>query len=221
MIIHKYLTPIVATTSLIFIASAHGAGDTAADFRAELLDLQHGWAQANYVAESKRDRRSAFEAVVEQAAALSARYPTEVAAVAWEGIVLSTYAGEVSALGAMKYAKAALAKLEQAEALDAQALNGGIYASLGALYSKVPGGFIGFGDDDTARDYFQKALAVDSDNIDNNFFYGEFLVKQGDYARALEVLNRALNSAPNPDRPVFDEGRREEIRELINEASNP
>ena len=118
-------------------------------------------------------------------------------------------------MSAMKYAKAARAALERAKALDAAALDGGIYASLGALYSKVPGGIIGFGDDELAAEYFEKALAVDADNIDNNFFYGEFLLDQGDYARARTVLEHALAAPPIVERPLFDSGRRAEIRDLL------
>ena len=95
------------------------------------------------------------------------------------------------------------------------ALSGGIYASLGALYSKVPGGLIGFGDDVLAARYFEKALAVDPDNIDNNYFYGEFLLDQGAYAHARTVLEHALAAPAVVDRPVFDSGRREEIRALL------
>ncbi len=189
------------------------------DFDAQLLSLQHEWAHANYQAKSKAERRDAFESTVEHAAALSTRYPSEVEAIAWEGIILSTYAGEVSAFSAMKYAKAAREKLLQAEAMDAEALNGGIYASLGALYSKVPGGFVGFGDDDLANEYFLKALAVDADNIDNNYFYGEHLIKIEDYEGALAALNKALQAPATTGRPVFDSGRREEIRGLIEIAS--
>jgi Tfp pilus assembly protein PilF len=115
----------------------------------------------------------------------------------------------------MKYAKAARAALLRAERMDPEALGGGLYASLGALYSKVPGGFIGFGDDELAAEYFAKALQVDPNNIDSNFFYGEFLVDQGDYAQAIAVLDRALKAPTVETRPAFDAGRRAEIRELL------
>jgi len=183
-----------------------------------LTGIQNEWAVAKYQTMDKAARGTAFSALLKHASEFSAQYPGRAEAHAWEGIVLSTYAGEVSAMSAMKYAKAARAALERAESLDATALAGGVYASLGALYSKVPGGLIGFGDDKRAADYFHKALAVDGDNIDNNFFCGEFLLDQGDYAGARTVLERALAAPPVAERPVFDAGRRAEIRNLLTVA---
>ncbi|HSG66097.1 MAG TPA: tetratricopeptide repeat protein [Gammaproteobacteria bacterium] len=184
-------------------------------FEQELLSIQREWAAANYSQPGKSERRKAFDALVAHSAAFAARYPNDVEAVAWDGIVLSTYAGEVSALSAMKYAKAARDRLHQAEAMSSAALSGGVYASLGALYSKVPGGFMGFGDDVKAEDYFKKALAIDSSNIDSNYFYGEFLLDQGKLDEALVYLTRAVEAPAVPSRPVFDAGRRAEARALI------
>jgi tetratricopeptide (TPR) repeat protein len=203
---------------IVTIAAAVAVLGTAPVFADEFGDglaaIQQEWAVATYrTAADARD--AAFTALVEHAAAFRERYPTRAEALGWEGIVLSAYAGEVGAMSAMKYAKAARAALEKAAKADGTALGGGIYASLGALYSKVPGGIIGFGDDELAAQYFAKALAVDPDSIDNNFFYGEYLLDQGDYARARTVLEHALTSPAVVDRPVFDAGRRAQIRELL------
>lgn len=196
-------------------ASALSGPAFADDFGDDLAAIQNEWAAANYGATGKSARGDAFAALVEHAAAFRAEYPGRAEALAWDGIVQSTYAGEVGAMSAMKFAKAARAALESAEKLDPTALEGGICASLGALYSKVPGGFMGFGDDKLAARYFEKALAVDPDNIDNNYFFGEFLLDQGHYARARVVLEHALEAPVAADRPVFDAGRRAEIRSLL------
>jgi tetratricopeptide (TPR) repeat protein len=203
---------ILTTAVVAALASAPSFAD---EFGDGLATIQQEWAVANYQTTAKTARNEAFAALIDHATAFSAQNPGRAEAHAWEGIVLSTYAGEVSAMSAMKYAKAALAALQSAEKLDPSALAGGIYASLGALYSKVPGGFIGFGDDEVAAQYFVKALAVDPDNIDNNYFYGEFLLDQGEYAHARAVLEHALAAPEVTDRPVFDAGRRAEIRSLL------
>jgi tetratricopeptide (TPR) repeat protein len=207
---------LLSAAALLAATAPSLAADDA--FAADLSTLQHEWEAANYQATEKHARETAFAALVEHAAALSAKYPDRAEAVAWDGIVLSTYAGEVGAMSAMKYAKAARAALERAEKLNATALDGGIYASLGALYSKVPGGMMGFGDDALAAQYFQKALAVDPSSLDTNYFYGEFLMDQGEYLKAAAVLNRALEAPPVEGRPIFDAGRRAEIRKLLETA---
>jgi tetratricopeptide (TPR) repeat protein len=207
--VNRNLSLIAAAIAAIVAVPA-----SADEFGAGLAAIQQEWAVANYETQDEA-RDKAFAALVEHAAAFREQHPQHAEALAWEGIVLSTYAGEVGAMSAMKYAKAARTALQGAEKLDATALAGGVYASLGALYSKVPGGFIGFGDDKVAAQYFQKALAVDPDNIDNNYFYGEFLLDQGDYGHARTVLEHALAAPPVTDRPVFDAGRRGEIRALL------
>jgi tetratricopeptide (TPR) repeat protein len=204
-----------ALAALALVAGVVSAATTETTFTADLAAIEHEFDAASFETKEETARRAAFDALVLHAAEFSKKYPDRVEAVAWEGIVLSTYAGEVGAMSAMKYAKAARAALLRAERMDPEALGGGLYASLGALYSKVPGGLIGFGDDELAAEYFTKALQVDPNNIDSNFFYGEFLVDQGDYAEAVAVLDRALKAPTVEARPAFDAGRRSEIRELL------
>jgi Tfp pilus assembly protein PilF len=77
---------------------------------------------------------------------------------------------------------------------------------------------MGFGDDEIAEQYFVKALSVDPDNIDSNYFYGEFLLDQDRYADAVAALRKAMAAPTDPSRPVFDAGRRKEIEALLAEA---
>ena len=208
---------LVATILVLGIMTSARAAD--GSFEQALLDIQHEWAAANYHTGSKSERRAAFDAVVEHSARLAEQYPNAVEVIAWDGIILSSYAGVVGKLSAMGYAKAARERLHQAETMNATALSGGIYASLGALYSKVPGGFVGFGDDDLAESYFRKALEVDATNIDSNYFYGEFLLEQGRAREALPFLERAAGAPTVAGRPVFDAGRRAEAQALITTAN--
>jgi len=46
-------------------------------------------------------------------------------------------------------------------------------------------------------------------------FYGDFLAQEGDNARARQFLTRALQAPANADRPVWDAGRRAEVRALL------
>ncbi|HEX6691925.1 MAG TPA: tetratricopeptide repeat protein, partial [Burkholderiales bacterium] len=61
----------------------------------------------------------------------------------------------------------------------------------------------------------EKALVLNPDGIDPNYFLGDFLYRQCDYEGARKALERALRAPPRPDRPLADEGRRKEVQELL------
>ena len=187
-------------------------------FDAQLAAVQSQWAIANYRVTDQLAREKAFEDLAGRAAALSQAHPSRAEALVWEGIVLSTYAGVKGGLGALGLAKQARERLDAALALDPAVLDGSAYTSLGTLYHKVPGFPLGFGSDKKARDYLEKALGLNPDGIDANFFYGEFLLDEGDYAGAVEHLQRSLSAPGRPGREVADEGRRQEARQLLEKA---
>ena len=56
---------------------------------------------------------------------------------------------------------------------------------------------------------------MNPDAIDPNYFYGEFLIDQGEYAKAITALEHALAAPGRPTRPITDKGRRAEIRQSI------
>ena len=92
---------------------------------------------------------------------------------------------------------------------------GSAYTSLGTLYHKVPGWPIGFGDDDDARVMLNKALAINPDGIDPNYFYGEYLYDERDYKQALVYLEKAKYAQPRVTRPLADKYRHQEIELLL------
>lgn len=198
---------------------AMAAQAAAPDFDGELAGIQQAWAVANYQTPDEAARKRAFEALVERAHAFSTANPQRAEAFIWEGIVLSTYAGVKGGLGALGLAKRSRAALEQAMKLDANALEGSAYTSLGALYSKVPGFPVGFGSDKKARELLQEAVKINPNGIDSNYFYGDFLIEQKEYAQARNYLQKALQAAPRPGREIADQGRREEINTLLTRIS--
>jgi len=193
-----------------------GSGAALADFDADLLAIQARWADANY-SPAGDAKEAAFDKLMADAAAFTARNPGRAEPLIWEGIVLSTAAGVKGGLGALGLAKDSRAKLEAALKIDPKALQGSAYTSLGTLYHKVPGFPVGFGSDKKAKEYLEKSLAINPDGIDPNYFYGEFLFDEDDYAGARKHLEKALQAAPRPNRQSADEGRRKEIRALLAE----
>jgi tetratricopeptide (TPR) repeat protein len=189
---------------------ALGGAQAAAGVDDEVRHLQQRWAEVNYELEGKT-QFTAFEELVAEADRLTAANPDSAAAWIWSGIVKSSYAGAKGGLGAMKLAKASRADLEHAMQIEPEALQGSAYTSLGTLYFKVPGWPVGFGDEEKAEELLQKALVINPDGIDPNYFYGDFLLEQKRYAEAERALLKAQHAPGRPDRPLADAGRQEEI----------
>lgn len=196
-----------------------GALASAADGVLEAVaDLQHSWANAYYRVPEKQ-KEYAFQTLSVKAHQVTENNPGRVEPMVWEAIILSSYAKFAGGLSALSKAKAARDLLERAEKIDPAALNGSIYTSLGSLYYKVPRWPIGFGDKKKARAYLEKALQINPDGIDPNYFYGDFLLEQGEYAKARTYLEKALASPPRNGREDADQGRRTEVEQDLEKAN--
>lgn len=180
----------------------------------QLHQLQGRWAEINYQLPEKQ-REAAFAKLSEQAQQAVAAEPKAAELLIWRGIILSTYAGAKGGLGALGLVKQAKASLEQALAEDPQALAGSAYTSLGSLYYQVPGWPVGFGDDDKAEAMLKRALSINPDGIDPNYFYADFLQRNQRYAEAKAALQKALQAPARPGRELADQGRREEVEALL------
>lgn len=179
-----------------------------------VAELQRDWEVIRYQAPAN-ERIKRFETLAEKAHQVSMAHAGRSEPLVWEGIIVSSLAGEKGGLGALGLVKQARALYEQAIAIDGQVLDGSAYGSLGVLYYKVPGWPIAFGSKAKAEDMLKKALAINPSGIDPNFFYGEFLIENERTAEGISYLERALQAPARPGRPLADTGRREEIRALL------
>jgi tetratricopeptide (TPR) repeat protein len=197
-------------TLTLFFALLSATAPAFAELDADILSVQHQWAEAKYNT-AEADQKQAMDQVVIAGRALVDAYPDRAEPKIWLAIALSTDAGINGGLGALGEVKEARKLLESAEKIDPTALDGSIYTSLGSLYYQVPGWPIGFGNDKKAAAYLQKALAINPEGIDPNFFYGDFLLDQEDYEQAVVYLVKAGEAPDRPERPLADAGRRAEI----------
>lgn len=185
------------------------------DLVAGISHLQHEWARIKYQVADKKDQISEIHRLAEEAEDIAKSYPQQAEAKIWQGIIISTEAGidrGMSSLGKLKDAKALFLS---AIKLDPNALMGSAYTSLASLYYQAPSWPISFGSNKKAQQYFTKALVINPDGIDSNFFYADFLQTKEKYTEAKTYLERALAAKPRPDRPLADEGRRQEIRAML------
>ena len=179
-----------------------------------LNGIQQSWAHIQYEL-PEGQRTAAFEKLAAQASSFKLERQTLAEAWIWSGIVTSSWAGAQGGLGALSKVKDAKADLEKALTLDPKALQGSAYTSLGALYDRVPGWPIGFGDSDKAEQLLKLALKMNPNGIDSLYFWGDHLYRQKRYVEARAALQKALLAAPRPGRESADTGRRKEIETLL------
>ena len=211
---YKQLLKIALMSLALLVMQPGIAGLSSSAQMPEVREIQSEWARLYYLDEFLNNNYRELQALARRANRVAHDNPDSAEALVWDAIVLSTLAEKKGGLGALSLVKEAKLKLEQAEAIDAEVLGGSVYASLGSLYSKVPGWPIGFGSDKKAERYFKKALAINPQGLDINYFFAEYLADNGNDQLALEYIERALQAPPMEGRPLADQGRRQQAIKL-------
>ena len=206
---------VLACLGALFLVLPAAAAD---DLNAGINHLQLQWAVIKYQVSDHDQQLAQMADLASEADQLTAAFPGRAEPLVWSAIIKSTEAGIKGGMGALGLAKQARRELEQAIAIDGAVLGGSAYTSLGSLYYQVPGGLIGFGSKKKARANLQKALSINPDGIDANYFYGDFLLRRKDYKGAIAAFEHALAAPARPSRPLADQGRRAEIAAGLAEA---
>lgn len=217
---HFALKILAAALAALLAAMIHSGWGHAAEPEVETLvqHLQEEWAVIFY--QLPEDRHAAkFGDLLARAHALSERYPQRAEPLIVEGIVLCTYAGADIGFGILGKLERAKALFEKSIAIDPKALEGSAYVALGNLYHRLPGWPFSFGKDALARQYFETAQKLFPDAIDTNYFYGDFLLSQGEYEPARRYLEKAKAAPIRPDSQLSDLKLKEEVNQALADAS--
>lgn len=185
-----------------------------AEVNTEIEHIQKEWAQIKYKTD-KKQHENALKNLALKTSSLRKLQPDNADAHLWEGIVLSTYAGAIGTLRALDAVTESRDALEKSLKIDPKTSNGAANTYLGTLYLLVPEWPIAFGDLDLAKEYLDKAIALNPDDIDANFYYGDFLKKRKKYKQAEIFYKKALTAPARVGRDVADEGRRDEAKERL------
>ncbi len=188
----------------------------------QIEELQRQWAIVNYQT-GDADKQAAFEQLVVQAEKLTTDNPLRAEPKVWEAIIRAGLAG---AMGGLSSLFNAMPQMEQgrdlllaAEGIDPTVLNGSVYTTLGSFYYMVPGGLMGYGDDDKAQAYLEKALQIAPDDMDANYFMGDYWRDQGKPELAKPYFEKVLTLLDVAGRPVYSQGRKAEATAKLAEVN--
>lgn len=152
------------------------------------------------VAEDKQE--DSYRALLSEAEAYLQQHNDDSAA--W--VACAVARANLSKFGGMKaltLLKQVRQELEHAIEMDPKALNGYAQAFLGRMYLVVPGWPLSFGSDKKAKEYSEAALAISENSVENNFYYGLFLMEKKQYRQAREYLQKAQDAHTPIDRPIW------------------
>ncbi|MDT8397106.1 MAG: hypothetical protein RQ899_00620 [Pseudomonadales bacterium] len=197
------------------VLSTHAAR---AEINVDIDGLQQRWAEVNYQLQGSA-RLSAFEQLLEDVQGALEQHSDQAAIWLWNGIIKSSYAKAKGGLSALELVKQSKEDLERAMGLDADVMQGLAYAALGTLYFNVPEWPLGFKDEKKAEELFQRALLLNPDGVDSNYFYGRYLVHKKRYAQARHYLEKARQEVSKDHGSVAGIGRQQEIAEALTAIS--
>lgn len=176
----------------------------------EIVKLRTDWAKAKY--ETPRNQQlAALERVISEADALNSKYPNDPQVMVWYATALSSFAQVKGGVGVLPRVKKARSLLEEALTKQPRVENGFGFGVIGAMYARVPGWPVAFGDKKKARKFLETYLKIDPKGSDSNYYYGDFLVDIGEYEAGRKHLEIAQNAPIRKGYEIQDKGRKSEI----------
>jgi tetratricopeptide (TPR) repeat protein len=217
----KGLSAFFFRTLLLGALSVSARAGEDPSLKSELLSLAHDWEHVKLLVIDRDDQEKQMADLAQRAEKIAEQYEKFPDPIVWVGIITSEQASLAnenrSPLIALELAKRARDILERVEKSDPATMDAAAPTTLGLLYDGVPGFPIGFGDKVKARYYHQEAIRYAPNGLDANYFYGEFLYRQGELAEAIKVLERALIVPGLSNRPTWDKSLRAEIRKILSQ----
>jgi tetratricopeptide (TPR) repeat protein len=212
----KLLHLYCAALALMILAPVPGVA-TESSVHQQVQGLHDEWADIFYRL-PVYEQAGKFETLLPRVHALVERYPQEAEPLVIEAYVLCSYAAAEFSLSSLSKVARARELLVKSIAINPTAMEGSAYVTLGNLYYRLPGWPISYGDDDQARQYLEAALKLFPEALDTNYFYGDFLMGQGEFRQAIPYLEKADKAPIRPQSRLSDLKLKEELKHRLKAA---
>lgn len=158
---------------------------------------------------------SEFESLLLEVDRLFLEYPDAAEVWGISGIIKYNYQSEMEDVIQLELAEAAKNDLETAIAMDPNVMDGAPYIYLGNLYQTSAPWPTGFRDEERAEELLRRAVSMNPDDHDANYYLGRLLLRRGETEEGREYLETALDAPVGASRESSMEGRRQTIEELL------
>ncbi|NOQ13602.1 MAG: tetratricopeptide repeat protein [Methyloprofundus sp.] len=176
--------------------------------------IESEWARIYYsIAQEQRD--AAFKQLLIKLKTLQTQYPNQAELIIRQAIIVASNAVNIGPFSALQAIHQARDLLLRAIELDPGASDGAAFVTLGSLYYQVPGWPLAYGDNDKARAMLEKALAINPNTIDANYFYADLLVTLGEPEAAMIYFKRALAVPVRASQVFADTQLQQQVKSAI------
>jgi tetratricopeptide (TPR) repeat protein len=179
--------------------------------------LNDEWEEIFYTLPANRQAER-FKELLPRVRELQAKYPNRAEPLIIEAVTLCTLAAAEWSFSALTDIEKARDLLTKSVELDPKAMEAAAFIALGNLYYRLPGWPISFGDDDLARQYLETAVRIYPDEVDTNYFLGDYWLSEDEYEKALPYLEKADKAAVRPYHSLSDKHTKEETRKALEAA---
>ena len=181
--------------------------------------LQSEWSEVFYLA-PRQTKTARYQDLLTRTQSLKGKNPDRAEPLIVEAIILCTYSASALGLDTLELLETSRDLLQKAIAMDPLALEGAAYVTLGNLYRRLPGWPLLYGDKKRARALFESGVRRYPEGIDTNFFYGDFLLEEGERLKAIPYLEQAERAPIRPTLRVSDTRLKEELKTILKDARN-
>jgi len=160
------------------------------------------------------EQEDAYASLLAESEALRERNSDDAKAWIATAIVRASYARTqgMSALGLLKTTRK---ELEESIDLDEQAFGGYAHAFLGRLYFAAPAWPLSFGSNKRARRHLERALEINADTLENQFYYALFLADRDEHEEAEQFFLAARKSEPIIPAQEWRQNLEEQIDDML------
>lgn len=208
----KTLKALLAAFSLFFLAASVALAGPSADELANTLNNE--WAAIFYTMPSDRQAEP-FKALLARIRAFKAQYPNRAEPLILEAVTLCTLVAAEWSFSALSDIDTSRELFEKSVEIDPKAMEAAAYIGLGNLYYRLPGWPISFGDDDLARQYLEKAVELYPNEVDTNYFLGDYWLGEDEYDKAIPYLEQADKAPVRPEHGLSDQNTKAEVRKAL------
>ncbi len=213
----KTTNVVLATLGAFFLASSLAFAEPNAEELANKLNDE--WEVIFYTLPTNRQAER-FKELLPRVRELGAKYPNRAEPLIIEAVTLCTLVAAEWSFSALSDIEKARDLLVKAIEIDPKAMEAAAYIALGNLYYRLPGWPISFGDDDLARENLEAAVKLYPDEVDTNYFLGDYWLGEDEYDKALPYLEKAEKAQIRQYHSLSDNHTKAETHKALEAARN-